>query len=237
MPGSGSFRELSSQLRRRSSLVHREAPLREDEEAAAAGAKTIDQEMAEMPIWYSTLTLRALFAATILGAAFSIISLKLGLSTGIIPSLNIAAGLLGFFLVKGMNVLLAKMRIVGRPFTRQEATVVQTCVVACYGMAFNGGFGTYLLAMDQQSYENVGDIPGNRAQDVYQPSLTRTIPYMFSISLLGIFFLLPLRNLFILKYDLPYPSGEPPLFFPRCSLGRCILPRRAQQRSTRSLTF
>ena len=27
-----------------------------------------------------------------------------------------------------------------------------------------GGFGTYVIAMDNQSYENVGDIPGNRPQ-------------------------------------------------------------------------
>lgn len=69
------------------------------------------------------------------------------------------------------------------------------------------GFGTYLIAMDQQSYENVGNIPANQPEDVYNPTLQRILPYMFCIAFLGIFFLVPLRDLFILEYDLPYPSG------------------------------
>lgn len=36
--------------------------------------------------------------------------------------------------------------------------------MACYGLAFNAGFGTYVLAMDYQSYLNVGDVEGNRPQ-------------------------------------------------------------------------
>ena len=46
----------------------------------------------------------------------------------------------------------------------QENTVVQTCVVACYSLASAGGFGCYLLSMDQQTYENLGPIAGNRPQ-------------------------------------------------------------------------
>ena len=38
---------------------------------------------------------------------------------------------------------------------------MQTCVGSVAGMAFSGGFGSYLIAMDQQSYENVGNIVGN----------------------------------------------------------------------------
>jgi len=52
----------------------------------------------------------------------------------------------------------------------QENTVVQTCVVACYSLASAGGFGCYLLSMDQQTYENLGPIAGNRPQ-VPRPSL------------------------------------------------------------------
>lgn len=40
---------------------------------------------------------------------------------------------------------------------------MQTCVGSVAGTAFTGGFGSYLIGMDQQSYENVGDIPGNYA--------------------------------------------------------------------------
>ena len=40
---------------------------------------------------------------------------------------------------------------------------MQTCVGSVAGTAFTGGFGSYLIAMDQQSYENVGNIAGNNA--------------------------------------------------------------------------
>ncbi len=43
-------------------------------------------------------------------------------------------------------------------------TQSQTTCVACYGLAFNAGFGTYVLAMDYQSYLNVGDVEGNRPE-------------------------------------------------------------------------
>ncbi len=46
----------------------------------------------------------------------------------------------------------------------QENTVVQTCVVACYGLASSGGFGCYLLSMDMQTYTNLGNIGGNRPE-------------------------------------------------------------------------
>jgi len=46
----------------------------------------------------------------------------------------------------------------------QENTVVQTCVVACYSLAFAGGFGCYLLSMDHQTFDNLGPIAGNRPQ-------------------------------------------------------------------------
>ena len=45
------------------------------------------------------------------------------------------------------------------------------------------------------------------AQDVYNPELWRTIPYLLCISLIGIFILLSLRKRFIVDYALPYPSG------------------------------
>ena len=40
---------------------------------------------------------------------------------------------------------------------------MQTCVGSVAGTAFTGGFGSYLIAMDQQSYENVGNIVGNNS--------------------------------------------------------------------------
>ncbi len=40
---------------------------------------------------------------------------------------------------------------------------MQTCVGSVAGLAFTGGFGSYLIGMDQQSYENVGNVAGNNS--------------------------------------------------------------------------
>ncbi|KAJ0779563.1 putative oligopeptide transporter, OPT superfamily [Helianthus annuus] len=56
-----------------------------------------------IPSWKGQLTLRAFVVSAILGVMFSFIVMKLNLTTGIIPSLNVAAGLLGFFLCEDLD--------------------------------------------------------------------------------------------------------------------------------------
>lgn len=48
---------------------------------------------------------------------------------GVIPSLNIAAGLLGFFFLGGLSRVLRLVKINGKELTAQEVTVIQTCTV------------------------------------------------------------------------------------------------------------
>lgn len=91
-----------------------------------------------VPDWKDQITLRGLFVSALLGTLFCIITHKLNLTVGIIPSLNVAAGLLGFFFLKSWTTLLSRLGLSVRPFTKQENTVIQTCVVACYGLAFSG---------------------------------------------------------------------------------------------------
>ena len=60
-----------------------------------------------------------------------------------------------------------------------------------------GGFGSYMLAMDQKTYVLIGtDYPGNRAVDVKNPSLSWMIGFMFVVSFLGLFSLVALRKVF-----------------------------------------
>ncbi|XP_061339079.1 probable metal-nicotianamine transporter YSL6 isoform X1 [Gastrolobium bilobum] len=162
----------------------------------------------EVPEWKDQITIRGLVVSAVLGCLFCIITHKLNLTVGIIPSLNVAAGLLGFFFVKTWTGFLSKMGLFTKPFTRQENTVIQTCVVACYGLAFSGGFGSSLIAMDERTYELIGpDYPGNRAEDVKNPGLGWMIGFMFVVGFLGLFSLVPLRKVMVLDYKLTYPSG------------------------------
>lgn len=99
-----------------------------------------DSETESIPEWKDQITIRGLVVSALLGCLFCIITHKLNLTVGIIPSLNVSAGLLGFFFVKSWTGLLSKFGFSVTPFTRQENTVIQTCVVACYGLAFSGKF-------------------------------------------------------------------------------------------------
>lgn len=52
-----------------------------------------------------------------------------------------------------------------------------------------------MVAMDQKTYELIGpDYPGNKAEDVKNPSLGWMIGFMFVVSFLGLFSLIPLRK-------------------------------------------
>ncbi|XP_076924544.1 putative metal-nicotianamine transporter YSL6 [Bidens hawaiensis] len=165
-------------------------------------------ETETIPEWKDQITLRGLVVSALLGTLFCIITHKLNLTVGIIPSLNVAAGLLGFFFVKSWTTFLQKFGFSARPFTRQENTVIQTCVVACYGLAFSGGFGSYLLSMDERTYNLIGaDYPGNRAEDVKNPGLLWMIAFIFIVSFLGLFSLVTLRKVMVMDYKLTYPSG------------------------------
>lgn len=87
--------------------------------------------------WQRQVSVRALVVSFVLSILFTFIVMKLNLTTGIVPSLNVSAGLLGFFLLKTWPNILNKSP---HPFTRQENTVIQTCVVASAGIAFSGHY-------------------------------------------------------------------------------------------------
>lgn len=167
-----------------------------------------ESDSENIPDWKDQITVRGLVASAVLGTLFCIITHKLNLTVGIIPSLNVAAGLLGFFFVKSWTTFTSKLGFSVQPFTKQENTVIQTCVVACYGLAFSGGFGSYLLAMDEKTYNLIGpDYPGNRAEDVKNPGLLWMMGFIFVVSFLGLFSLVPLRKVMVMGYKLTYPSG------------------------------
>ena len=88
--------------------------------------------------WSEQLTLRGFFASVIIGVMYSIIVMKLNLTTGLVPTLNVSAALLAFVFLRTWTRILHKAGIVSKPFTRQENTVVQTCAVACYSVAVGG---------------------------------------------------------------------------------------------------
>ncbi|RWW18362.1 hypothetical protein GW17_00017649, partial [Ensete ventricosum] len=110
----------------------------EEKEEEGKGGEAVSVERTfegqRVPPWREQLTARALAVSFLLSVMFSVIVMKLNLTTGIIPSLNVAAGLLGFFFVRLWTKALESTGLLRTPFTRQENTVIQTCVVAAYGL-------------------------------------------------------------------------------------------------------
>lgn len=52
-----------------------------------------------------------------------------------------------------------------------------------------------MLAMDERTYLLIGsDYPGNRSEDVKNPGLWWMIGFLFVVSFLGLFSLVPLRK-------------------------------------------
>ncbi|XP_018828110.2 probable metal-nicotianamine transporter YSL7 [Juglans regia] len=178
-------------------------------EAAAEDKELLSVEKVfsskEVPPWQKQLTLRAFVVSFVLGVLFTFIVMKLNLTTGIIPSLNVFAGLLGFFFVKTWTKLLEKSGMLRQPFTRQENTVIQTSVVASSGIAFSGGFGSYLFGMSEVVAKQSTE--ANNAQNIKNPTLGWMIGFLFVVSFLGLFSVVPLRKIMIIDFKLIYPSG------------------------------
>ncbi|XP_040998463.1 probable metal-nicotianamine transporter YSL7 [Juglans microcarpa x Juglans regia] len=185
----------------------------EDEHNGDPGDKKLKQEVGEtsverlfedqeVPSWRKQLTMRAFGVSFFLSILFTFIVMKLNLTTGIIPSLNVSAGLLGFFFVRTWTKLLQKSGLLKQPFTRQENTVIQTCVVASSGIAFSGGFGSYLFGMSERISKQSSD-----THDFKNPSLGWIIGFLFVVSFLGLFSVVPLRRIMIIDFKLTYPSG------------------------------
>ncbi|KAG2567551.1 probable metal-nicotianamine transporter YSL11 [Panicum virgatum] len=200
----------SNLLRRRHVSGGREG----EGEAAGAGAGnakeevvSVEQAFADKPVpsWREQLTVRAFVVGALLSVLFSVIVMKLNLTTGIIPSLNVSASLLSYFLVRLWTKAIESCGLLKQPFTRQENTVIQTCVVSAYGIAFSGGFGSYLFGMSGTIAKQATE--ANDAQNIKDPHLGWMIGFMFLVSFVGLFALVPLRKIMIVDYKLTYPSG------------------------------
>jgi|UniRef100_A0A804NG73 hypothetical protein len=125
--GAGAEDEVSEAATASPALRHRHAGKGEGEGLGGNGvAGGDDQAYVErvfadkaVPSWQEQLTLRAFVVSALLAVMFSVIVMKLNLTTGIIPSLNVSAGLLGFFFVRMWTAAAERMGFLRQPFTRQ----------------------------------------------------------------------------------------------------------------------
>lgn len=168
----------------------------------------LEEDMKRIPPWTKQITFRGVIASILIGIVYSVIVMKLNLTTGLVPNLNVSAALLAFVFIQTWTKLLQKANFASAPFTRQENTIIQTCAVACYSIAVGGGFGSYLLGLNKRTYEQAGvDTQGNEPGSYKEPGLEWMIGFLFVVSFVGLLALVPLRKIMIIDYKLTYPSG------------------------------
>ncbi|XP_011011616.1 PREDICTED: metal-nicotianamine transporter YSL1-like [Populus euphratica] len=182
----------------------------EKEEIEREGMELEPQDESEgSRTWTKQVTVRGIIVSILIGAIYSIIAMKLNLTTGMIPNFNVSAALLAFVFVQTWTKVLQKAGFVVRPFTRQENTMIQTCAVACYSIAIGGGLSSYLLGLDRNTYELSGGLKteGNSSSGLKEPEFGWMVGYLFLVCFVGLFVLIPLRKILIVDMKLTYPSG------------------------------
>lgn len=155
------------------------------------------------------ITIKAIIAGLLSGVVCSFLALYYGLKTGITPSLNILGGVLGF----GVTKALMKTGWFGNVFTPQENAVIQTISVAAYSVSCPSfGFATGWLGLSKEAYEVVGAMEGNNPEDVVDLVWWRSVVWALSLFSFGFFLAYPLRNYYIIKKRLLFPSGTATAF-------------------------
>ncbi|KAL8552889.1 hypothetical protein ACS0TY_001536 [Phlomoides rotata] len=168
-----------------------------------------EEDSTVVEAWQKQITTRGVVASVLIGSVFSVIAMKLNLTTGITPNLNVSAALLAFILIRTWTKLMGKFGIVSAAFTKQENTMIQTCVVACYSIAVGGGFGSYLLGMNKKTFQQSGgsSVLGNTPSSIREPGIGWMTAFLFLVCFIGLFVLIPLRKILIIDYKLTFPSG------------------------------
>lgn len=121
--------------------IEREVNQNLEDKLPVIGSEAIQSDEA----WTEHITVRGLFVSMMIGIIYSIIAMKLNLTTGMVPNLNVSAALLAFVFIRSWTKVLEKAGFVSKPFTRQENTIIQTCAVACYSIAVSGEIHIYIF--------------------------------------------------------------------------------------------
>ncbi|KAL6576494.1 hypothetical protein OROHE_000275 [Orobanche hederae] len=142
------------------------------------GLKNDDEELRRVQSWQKQITLCGVVVSVVIRSIFSVITMKLNLTTGITLNLNVSATLLAFLFMRTWSKLVLKIGLDSAPFTKQENTMIQTCVVACYNIAVGGGLS----------------VVGNYPDSIKEPGIGWMTAFLFLACFISLFMLIPLRK-------------------------------------------
>ncbi|CAN6360643.1 unnamed protein product [Urochloa humidicola] len=98
------------------------------------------------PGFWEQVTVRSMAIAVVLAAVFSLVTLRIYMTIGVVGALNMPANVLSYFSVKSLVAMLRRYGITAAPFTRQENIFLQTCVITCVNMAISGNKAGVILS-------------------------------------------------------------------------------------------
>lgn len=156
--------------------------------------------------WWRQVTVRSVTASVFVGAVFSFMSMRMGLTIGLVPSFNMSASLVSFFVISSWTRLLGRCGVATQPFTRQENVVVQTCVIACATLALYGGFTSFLPAMSAPVAKSAGGT--GTGNNVYSLHLGKMMAFSFLTGFTSLFITLPLTKVIAISHLISSDSSK-----------------------------
>ncbi|TVU18554.1 hypothetical protein EJB05_34660 [Eragrostis curvula] len=152
------------------------------------------------------VTLRALIVSAVLAVIFCFIDLRIHMTAGIVPSMNMPITVLSFFYLKWLVSLMKRCGIAAQSFTRQENTFVVTAVNGCVNVALTGGFATCTAGMSSIVAKTLVDNP-NKSDIVENVDTGRYMLFLLLIGLAAVFVIIPFKQIMLIDYRLLFPSG------------------------------
>ncbi|CAN6328833.1 unnamed protein product [Urochloa humidicola] len=114
------------------------------------------------PSFWDQVTLRAMVVAVLLGALFSLMSLRIYMQVGIVGAFNMPMNILSFMTLKGLVVLMRRCGIAAAPFTRQENIFLQTSAITSVNVACSCGLANYIVGMFSVVAKALSENPDKR---------------------------------------------------------------------------
>lgn len=144
------------------------------------------------------ITFRSTVAGLCIGSVILISNFQFGLQTGWVSMMSLPAALLGFAVFKTLEKKL------GFPFTDVENVFVQSVAVAVATGPLAYGFIGIIPAIEKfLTDEESGYIVG-----IDLKPLWKLMAWSMGVAFFGVFFAIPLRKEFVIRENLPFPSGS-----------------------------
>uniref|UniRef100_A0A0D9ZW96 Uncharacterized protein n=1 Tax=Oryza glumipatula TaxID=40148 RepID=A0A0D9ZW96_9ORYZ len=158
------------------------------------------------PEFRELVTPRAMAVAVVLSVVICFVGMRIQMTAGIVPALNMPASILSFFLLKWLIRLLQSCGFPMLPFTRQENMFLLTCIITCLNLALTSGFATNIIGMTSTVARSLADDPDPRDTMDHVP-IGKWIVYLFLVGMTGVLINVPFNQVMIIDYKLLFPTG------------------------------